>query len=359
MPDRTLQPKITTLQPEATVTIDVILNALPAMVGYWDRDLRNVIANDAYVEFFGLAPEEIRGRHLSEVLGRELYALNRPYVERALAGEPQLFDREIIAPSGERHYTQASYTPDVADDGEVRGVVVLVTDISARRGAEEARAAAEARLREAERVARIGSWEWDLANDHTTWSEGLYRIYGLTTDQFDPTLEGARQRVYADDRERVRQTLERAIADRSPFTVEYRAVLADGRVHTLRSHGEVVVADTGEPIRVVGIVQDITEAKLAQEALQNTSAELERRAGALQQLALGAETDQPAAAHTPLTARQLEILRLIARGHTNAAIAERLVVTEGTIKWHVKQILAKTNSTNRAEAVARVLGAPR
>ena len=72
------------------------------MVGYWDRDLRNVIANDAYVEFFGLTPEEIRGRHLSEVLGPDLYALNRPYLERALAGEPQLFDREIVDPSGAR-----------------------------------------------------------------------------------------------------------------------------------------------------------------------------------------------------------------------------------------------------------------
>ena len=57
----------------------------------------------------------------------------------------------------------------------------------------------------------------------------------------------------------------------------------------------------------------------------------------------------------PLTRRQLEILRLIAQGHTNATMAERLFVTEGTVKWHVKQILAKTNSSNRAEAVARAL----
>ncbi len=340
---------------EATISLRAILNALPAMVGYWDGSLRNVISNQAYVEFFGLTPDEIHGRHISEVLGPELYALNRPYLERALAGEPQLFDREIVAPSGARRYTQASYVPDVVG-GEVRGIVVLVTDITARRVAEEAQAAAEARLREAERVARIGSWEWDLVNDHTTWSEGLYRIYGIAPDEFDSTLEGARRRVYPGDQERVGHTLERAIAERSSFTLEYRAVLADGRVHTLRNHAEVIVAETGEPVRVVGIVQDITEAKLAQEALQSTSAELERRASVLQQVALGT-TDAPAAAYAPLTARQLEILRLIAQGLTNAAIAERLVVTEGTIKWHVKQILAKTGSTNRAGAVARVLGA--
>jgi len=151
--------------------------------------------------------------------------------------------------------------------------------------------------------------------------------------------------------------LERAIADRSSFTLEYRGLRADGRVRTLRSHGEVVVDPTGEPIRVVSIVQDITDAKLAEEALQSASADLESRAAELQELARNVAEPDPL--HAPLTARQLEILRLVAQGHTSAAIAERLFVTEGTVKWHVKQILAKTNSSSRAEAVARVLGTPR
>ena len=462
-----------------------ILDALPAMVGYWDADLRNRVANRAYVEFFGLTPEEIRGRHIRDVLGSDLYELNRPFIERALAGEPQLFDRTIIDPTGEPRFTQASYIPSV-DDGKVRGFTVLVTDITARRTAEQGHAAAEARFRgllesapdamvivkadsdgeivlvnaqverlfgytreelvghgmemlvperfrdrharhraeyasdphprpmgaglelfarrkdgsefpveislgplksehetlissairdittrkrvedelhrsrerlaEAERVARIGSVEWDLTTDLTTWSEGLLAIYGLTPEQFDPTSTGANQRVYPEDRQRVRRTLERAVGDRSSFTLEYRGMRADGRVRTLRSHGEVVVDDSGEPIRVVAIVQDITDAKLAQEALQTTSADLERRATELQQLALLSTTQPPATPHAPLTPRQLEILRLIAQGHTNAAVAQRLFVTEGTIKWHVKQILAKTNSSNRAEAVARILG---
>ncbi len=117
-----------------------------------------------------------------------------------------------------------------------------------------------------------------------------------------------------------------------------------------------MVDDTGKPIRAVAIVQDITDAKLAQQALQSTSADLERRAGELQKLALQAAPEASAAPYTPLSPRQLEILRLIAEGLTNAAIAQRLVLTEGTIKWHVSQILTKTNTSNRAEAIARVLG---
>jgi PAS domain S-box-containing protein len=462
-----------------------VLDTLPAVIGYYGVDLRNRLANRAYVEFFGLTPDEIYGRHISEVIGPQLYGLNRPHIEAALAGEPQLFDRTVIDHSGEPRHMQVSYVPDISD-GIVRGFAVLLTDISARRIAEQALAATEARFRgllesapdamviikadshgeivlvnaqaerlfgytreellvkgmevlmperfrdrherhrsnyaadpharpmgaglelfarrkdgsefpvevsigplksaegmllssairditdrkrvedelhhsreqlaEAERVARIGSLEWDVTNDHTTWSDGLLAIYGLSPDEFDPTSAGRDQRVYPGDRERVRHTLERAIAERSVFTLEYRGMRADGRVRTLRCHGEVVVDPTGEPVRVVAIVEDITDAKLAQEALQSTSADLERRATELQQLAHNVADPDPL--HAPLTPRQLEILRLVAQGHTSATIAERLFVTEGTIKWHVKQILAKTNSATRAEAVARVLGTP-
>jgi PAS domain S-box-containing protein len=114
----------------------VLLNRIPAMIGHWDRDLRNRLANDAYLEFFGKSPEEMRGLHISRLLGPELYEQNLPYIRRALAGETQLFDREIPLPSGERRYTQASYVPDFAD-GQVRGFYVLVTDISRRRRAEQ------------------------------------------------------------------------------------------------------------------------------------------------------------------------------------------------------------------------------
>lgn len=75
-------------------------------------------------------------------------------------------------------------------------------------------------------------------------------------------------------------------------------------------------------------------------------------------MALRTATEPRVTPHAPLTPGQQEILRLIAQGLTNAAIAKRLVITEGTVKWHVKQILAKTGSSNRAEAIARFLRGP-
>lgn len=115
-----------------------LINHLPAMIGYWDRELRNVIANDAYVQFFGITPEEARGRHIREVLGEAVYALNLPYIEGALAGEEQLFERTLIDSQGLTRYTQASYVPDIVD-GVVLGFYVQVTDVTARVEAEHAR----------------------------------------------------------------------------------------------------------------------------------------------------------------------------------------------------------------------------
>lgn len=114
------------------------IDSLPALVGYWDHECRNVIANAAYVEYFGMTPGQIRGRHLREVLGEAVYALNLPYINGVLAGQEQLFERTLVDRHGMARHTQASYVPDIVD-GEIRGFVVQVTDVTARVEAERAR----------------------------------------------------------------------------------------------------------------------------------------------------------------------------------------------------------------------------
>ncbi|HUY59728.1 MAG TPA: PAS domain S-box protein [Solirubrobacteraceae bacterium] len=237
--------------------------------------------------------------------------------------------------------------------GEARACTVI-RDVTARIALEQELANSRARLAEAERVASIGSWEWDLALDQTIWSDGLLRLYQLGRDEFDPTSAGAANRVYPGDRERVRSALDRAIEQRTSFTAEYRAMRADGRLRTFRSQGDVVVDDTGQPTRVVGVVQDITEVELARDMLTGASTDLQRRAAELTRLARPG-SKEPTRLQASLTAKQFEILQLIGQGQTTAQIAQRLYLSEATIKWHVRQILAKTGASNRAEAIRRVL----
>ena len=122
---------------QAEHDLRTILNNLPSMIGYWDSNLHNRFANHAYVEWFGQAPGAIRGRHIRELLGEALYEKNRPYLEQALQGHAQLFERTIVDPRGVSRYAIASYVPDF-DGDVVRGIFVQVTDITERKRIEDA-----------------------------------------------------------------------------------------------------------------------------------------------------------------------------------------------------------------------------
>ena len=117
--------------------VDDLLDRLPAMVAYWDRDGRNVLANSAYREWFGIDPKDMVGRHIREVLGAEVYRMNLPYIEAALAGREQRFERTLIDTSGRVRHTQAWYSPDIVA-GRTRGFYVLVTEVTAQVEAERA-----------------------------------------------------------------------------------------------------------------------------------------------------------------------------------------------------------------------------
>ena len=107
-----------------------ITNSIPALIGYWNTDLHCEFANDAYRGLFGLTPEQMLGRHLREVIGEELYRLNVPHAEAALAGVPQRFQRRVTKRDGTEADTEGQYLPDVDEQGAVRGFFVLVTDVT-------------------------------------------------------------------------------------------------------------------------------------------------------------------------------------------------------------------------------------
>ena len=110
--------------------LQTIIDALPSMVGYWDRDLRNHFANNAYAHFFNCEPKALVGKHIQQLLGDKLFEANEPFMRRALAGESVTFQRDIPAKTGQGVvHSLAHYLPDLRD-GTVRGFYVLVHDVS-------------------------------------------------------------------------------------------------------------------------------------------------------------------------------------------------------------------------------------
>ncbi len=115
----------------------VLLNKVPAMVAYWDHDLINRYANDAYARRFGLTPDQLLGMHVRELIGEEWYQRELPTIEAVLRGESQKFERTLPASKGDAmRHSLTELTPDIVND-EVCGFTVHVSDITLLKGTYE------------------------------------------------------------------------------------------------------------------------------------------------------------------------------------------------------------------------------
>jgi len=119
--------------------------------------------------------------------------------------------------------------------------------------------AKERRLEEAQRLARLGSYDWDIQADTNVWSDELYRIYGTEPGSFVASYDEFLARVHPDDREKVMGVHRRAFETHEPYQAEERIVRPDGSVRILSTTGEVVLGDDGQPVRMRGICLDITD----------------------------------------------------------------------------------------------------
>ena len=120
--------------PEVPAQMRAVLNGIPAMVAYWDSELRNRLANDAYRNYFGVTPEQLHGIHIRDLLSPTVLEANSPFISKVLDGEPQLFKRTLTDDAGATRFAEVSYMPDVREDGtgDVQGFFVMITDITER-----------------------------------------------------------------------------------------------------------------------------------------------------------------------------------------------------------------------------------
>jgi PAS domain S-box-containing protein len=145
-----------------------------------------------------------------------------------------------------------------------------------RKRAEEALRRSEMFLAEGQRISHTGSWEWNIATGKLVWSEEHCRIFGFDPNVIEPTFQLFSERIHAEDRFRVQQTLDEAIRTRSGFSLEFRIILHDGSVKYLHYVGRPIWSGAGDIDDYIGTTVDITERKLSEDALRAAQADLAR-----------------------------------------------------------------------------------
>ena len=143
--------------------------------------------------------------------------------------------------------------------GVAVSLLILGAVLAERSDAQQQLAAAHASLAEAQEVAHMGSWEWDIGADRVSWSDELYRLWGLEPQSVGMTYERYLESVHPADRERARTIAGRALESTAPFELDHRIKLPDGSIRWIHAAGRVIVDQSGTPARMVGTAQDMTE----------------------------------------------------------------------------------------------------
>ncbi|HEY3187542.1 MAG TPA: PAS domain S-box protein, partial [Solirubrobacteraceae bacterium] len=242
-----------------------------------DGSFRRV--NAALCRLVGRSQEELLELSIFEIVAEDDAASGEWSRERLQAGDRTAFQAEtrLRRADGGPAVALVSTTLVRNPRREPRHYLCQFFDLTRRNEAQERLVANEAKLAEAQQIARLGSWEWEIATDSVVWSDELYRIYGVRPDRFPGSYGSYLDKVHADDRARVARVIETAVAERRGWSLDYRIVRPDGEVRMIHARGEVVLDDHGRPSLVRGTAQDVTESRRVEDALR-AAEQLFRRA---------------------------------------------------------------------------------
>ena len=141
----------------------------------------------------------------------------------------------------------------------------------------------EARLSEAQRMAKLGTWIWDIPKDSVVWSDQLYEIFGVP-HSIEVSNQLYEELIHPDDRDHVRRALDRSLkSDRIAYEFEHRIVRKDGEMRYIAGISRIQRGEANQPVRMIGVAQDVTERKLAEETIKKQNVELTLREDKLRQ----------------------------------------------------------------------------
>lgn len=258
-------------------SLRAILEAEPECVKVIDADGNLLDMNPAGLAMIGACSiEMMRGESVFGLIKPQYHELYRSTLAATLAGQSTSIQFEIVGLNGVHRWMEqvAAPLPTPGDAGNTQRAVAITRDITARIEAERVLAKNQRSLERAQQVVSLGSWEWDIVTNGLAWSDEIYRIFGLTPQQFDASYPAFLERVHPDDRASVEEAVRRAVEEKTAYDIRHRVIRPNGEVRMVREQGEVEYSPTGEPLRMLGAVHDITDYHEVEDRLRVSQARL-------------------------------------------------------------------------------------
>lgn len=230
-----------------------------------------VFINRTGIAVFGANESEFIGQHINTLLcdgyqipqNSPLNDLVDSPTNRA-AIEP---GREIFAIRNDASVFPALLLVSVIETDADPYFLFSIRDLSKQKQHEKKAALLENRLANAQRIAKLGNWEWNIPSGDLWWSDEIYSIFGYDREEFGATYEAFLAAVYPEDRAGVEAAVEKAISSRGLYSIRHRVIRPDGTIRIVQEQGEVECDSTDEPLFMHGTVQDITDQVITEQQL--------------------------------------------------------------------------------------------